>query len=69
MNDLYLFGNGVYGFQNLMDPVLEFELKKCKTQEERDDVIQAYQSTLILSLVVSIVLGVVICGVIALFVK
>ena len=69
MNDLYLFGNGVYGFQNLMDPVLEFELKKCKTQEERDDVIQAYQSTSILSLGVAIVLGAVICGVIALFVK
>ena len=69
MNDLYLFGNGVYGFQNLMDPVLEFELKKCKTQEERDDVIQAYQSTSILSLVVAIVLGAVICGVIALFMK
>ena len=69
MNDLYLFGNGVYGFQNLMDPVLEFELKKCKTQEERDDVIQAYQSTSILSLVVAIVLGAVICGVITLFMK
>ena len=69
MNDLYLFGNGVYGFQNVMDPILELELKKCKTQEERDDVIQAYQSTSVLSLVVAIVLGAVICGVIALFMK
>jgi hypothetical protein len=42
MNDLYVFGGGVHGFQCAMDPVLESELRKCKTQKEKDEVIEAW---------------------------
>ena len=69
MNDLYLFGGGVYGFQNVMDPILESELKKCKTQQERDEVMIAYRTTLLFGLICAIVLGSVLCGVVALFIK
>ena len=67
MNDLY--AGGVYGFQGIMDPILESELRKCKTQEERDEIISAYQTTLVLSLIVVIVIGVAMCGVITFFTK
>ena len=67
MNDLYSFGSGVYGFQNVMDPVLESELRKCKTQKERDEVLEAYKNTMLLSFLASMVLGAILCGVIALF--
>lgn len=69
MNDLYLFSGGVYGFQNVMDPILESELKKCKTQQERDEVMIAYRTTLLFGLICAIVLGSVLCGVVALFIK
>ena len=42
MNDLYVFSGGVYGFQGVMDPILESELRKCKTQKEKDEVIEAW---------------------------
>jgi len=41
MNDLYAFG-GAYSFQDTIDPILESELRKCKTQQERDAVTEAY---------------------------
>jgi len=69
MNDFYMFGNGVYGFQNVIDPVLEFELKKCKTQEERDRVVNTYQTTMFFCFVGAIVIGAMLCGVISLFAK
>jgi hypothetical protein len=69
MDDIYLFGGVVYGSQNVMDPVLEAELKKCKTQKERDEVVKVYQMTLLRGIIAVFVLGVVLCGVIELFVK
>jgi hypothetical protein len=54
MNDLYVFGGGVHGFQCAMDPVLESELRKCKTQKEKDEVIEAWQTTTVLGFVGSI---------------
>lgn len=69
MDDFYLFGGVVYGSKNVMDPVLEAELKKCKTQKECDEVVKAYQMTLLRGLIAVFVLGVVLCGVIGLFVK
>ena len=67
MNDIYAFGGGVYGFQRVMDPVLEAELRKCKTQKERDDVVAANQATIIICAIVCASLGALLCGVIALF--
>jgi len=67
MNDLYVFGGGVHGFQCAMDPVLESELRKCKTQKEKDEVIEAWQTTTVLGFVGSIILGALVCGVISLF--
>ena len=67
MNDLYVFGGGVYGFQGVMNPVLESELRKCKTQKEKDEVIEAWQTVSSIIIVVSIVLGALVCGVISLF--
>ena len=68
MNDLYVFGGGgVYGFQGVMDPVLEIELRKCKTQTEKDEVIEAYQTVNLIIIVGAIVLGALACGAISLF--
>lgn len=67
MNDLYVFGGGVYGFQGVMDPVLEIELRKCKTQNEKDEVIEAYRTVNLIIIVGSIVLGALVCGAISLF--
>ena len=67
MNNLYVFGGGVYGFQGVMDPVLEIELRKCKTQNEKDEVIEAYRTVNLIIIVGSIVLGVLVCGAISLF--
>ena len=67
MNDLYVFGGGVYGFQGVMDPVLKIELRKCKTQNEKDEVIEAYRTVNLIIIVGSIVLGVLVCGAISLF--
>lgn len=69
MDDFYLFGGVVYGSQNVMDPVLEAELKKCKTQKERDEVMIAYRTTLLFGIICAIVFGSVLCGVVALFIK
>lgn len=69
MNDLYSFNGGVYAFYNIMDPVLESELKKCKTQKERDEVLATYQTTIIWGSIVAIILGAVVCGGITLLVK
>ena len=66
MNDLYAFG-GAYSFQGVMDPILESELRKCKTQKEKDEVIEDYQTVNLIIIVVSIVLGGFVCGVISLF--
>ena len=66
MNDLYTFG-GVYGYQGVMDSVLESELRKCKTQKEKDEVIDAYQTVSIIIIVGAIVLGGLVCGAISLF--
>jgi hypothetical protein len=67
MNDLYVFGGGVYGFQGVMDPVLEIELRKCKTQTEKDEVIEVYQTVNLIIIVGAIVLGALACGAISLF--
>jgi hypothetical protein len=67
MNDLYVFSGGVYGFQGAMDPILECELRKCKTQEEKDKVIESYQTTTVLGFLGSIILGALVCGLISLF--
>jgi len=67
MNDLYVFSGGVYGFQGVMDPILESELRKCKTQKEKDEVIEAWQTVTLIIIVGSIVLGAFACGVISLF--
>ena len=69
MNDLYFFENGAYNFQNGMDPILEIELKKCKTQEERNEVVDAYRTTMILGFVIATVLGILFCGVVSLLAK
>jgi hypothetical protein len=66
MNDLYLF-SGAYSFQGAVNPMLEAELKKCKTPEERESVIKAYQTVTFIGSVVAIGLGILLCGVIALF--
>ena len=67
MNDLYVFSGGVYGFQGVMDPILESELRKCKTQKEKDEVIEAWHTVSLIIIVASIVLGAFVCGVISLF--
>ena len=67
MNDLYVFGGGVYGFQGVMDSVLEIELRKCKTQTEKDEVIETYQTVNLIIIVGAIVLGALACGAISLF--
>ena len=68
MNNLYTFGvRGVCGSQNVMNPILESKLKKCKTPEEREKLRDVYQITNLLSSIAAIVLGIVLCGVIALF--
>ena len=67
MNDLYVFGGGVYGFQGVMDPVLEIELRKCKTQTEKDEVIESYQTINLIIIVGAIVIGALACGAISLF--
>jgi len=67
MNDLYVFSEGVYGFQGVMDPILESELRKCKTQKEKDEVMEAWQTVSLIIIVVSIVLGALVCGAISLF--
>jgi len=67
MNDLYVFGGGVYGFQGVMDPILEIELRKCKTQNEKNKVIEAYQAVNLIIIVGAIVIGVLACGAISLF--
>lgn len=67
MNDLYVFSGGVYGFQGVMDPILESELRKCKTQKEKDEVIEAWQTVTLIIIVASIVLGALVCGAISLF--
>lgn len=67
MNDLYVFGGGVYGFQGVMDPILEIELRKCKTQNEKNKVIEAYQAVNLIIIVGAIVIGALACGAISLF--
>jgi len=67
MNDLYVFGGGVYGFQGVMDPILEIELRKCKTQDEKNKVIEAYQAVNLIIIVGAIVIGALACGAISLF--
>ena len=67
MNNLYVFSGGVYGFQGIMDPILESELRKCKTQKEKDEVIETWQTVSLIIIVASIVLGAFVCGVISLF--
>jgi hypothetical protein len=66
MNDLYVPG-GVYGFQGVMDPVLENELRKCKTQDEKNEVIETYQAVNLITIVVAIVIGALVCGAISFF--
>jgi hypothetical protein len=68
MNDLYLF-SGAYGFQGVVNPMLEAELKKCKTPEEEESVIKTYQIITFIGSMVAIVLGLLLCGVIAFFTK
>ena len=65
MNDLYAFG-GAYSFQDTIDPILESELRKCKTQQERDEVTEAYQTIRLFVSIASIVIGALVCGVISL---
>jgi len=65
MNDLYAFG-GAYSFQDTIDPILESELRKCKTQQERDAVTEAYQTIRLLGTIAAIVIGALVCGVISL---
>ena len=67
MNDLYVFGGGVYGFQGVMDPILEIELRKCKTQDEKNKVIEVYQAVNLIIIVGAIVIGALSCGAISLF--
>ena len=67
MNDLYVFGGGVYGFQGVMDPILEIELRKCKTQDEKNKVIEVYQAVNLIIIVGAIVIGALACGAISLF--
>lgn len=67
MNNLYVFSGGVYGFQGIMDPILESELRKCKTQKEKDEVIEVWQTATLIIIVGSIVLGALVCGAISLF--
>ena len=67
MNDLYVFGGGVYGFQGVMDPILEIELRKCKTQDEKNEVIETYQAVNLITIVVAIVIGALVCGAISFF--
>ena len=67
MNDLYVFGGGVYGFQGVMDPILEIELRKCKTQDEKNEVIETYQAVNLITIVGAIVIGALSCGAISLF--
>ena len=67
MNNLYVFSGGVYGFQGIMDPILESELRKCKTQKEKDEVIEVWQTVTLIIIVGSIVLGALVCGAISLF--
>lgn len=68
MNNLYTF-NEVYGFQGTMDPILEIELRKCKTQEEKENVIEDHQAITLLGSVVAIVVGALVCGVISLLMQ
>jgi hypothetical protein len=65
MNDLYAFG-GAYSFQDTIDPILESELRKCKTQQERDAVTEAYQTIRLFGTIAAIVIGALVCGVISL---
>jgi hypothetical protein len=67
MNDLYVFGGGVYGFQGVMDPILEIELRKCKTQDEKNEVIETYQAVNLITIVGAIVIGALVCGAISFF--
>lgn len=64
MIDLYTFNGSGIGFNG--DPMFESELNKCKTQKERDEVVKRYQIGFILSLVLSFVVALVVCGVITL---
>jgi len=66
MNNFYAF-NGVYYFRSAMDPVLESELKKCKTQKERDDVVESYQTNKFIGLAEAAIIGALVCGLISLF--
>ena len=66
MNDLYVPG-GVYGFQGVMDPILEIELRKCKTQDEKNEVIETYQAVNLITIVGAIVIGALVCGAISFF--
>ena len=67
MNDLYVFGGGVYGFQGVMDPILEIELRKCKTQDEKNEIIETYQAVNLITIVGAIVIGALVCGAISFF--
>ena len=67
MNDLYVFGGGVYGFKGVMDPILEIELRKCKTQDEKNEVIETYQAVNLITIVGAIVIGALVCGAISFF--
>lgn len=65
MNDLYLFGNEAYGIQSALNPMLEAELKKCKTVEEQESVIRRYQSIIIIAFTVTIAVSFLLCGLIS----
>lgn len=67
--NLYFINGGAYGFQSMSDYVFEIGLKKCKTPEERKEYTRNYQTLSFFGAVGSLVLGIVICGVIALFTR
>ena len=66
MNDFYAFG-GACSFQGIMNPILESELRKCKTQKERDEATEEYPTITPFGSIVAFILGALVCGVISLF--
>ena len=64
MLDFYTISGGGFGIQS--DPILESELKKCKTQEEREQTVMRYQITLLLGCSVTFIVALIICGVFSL---
>lgn len=65
MYDFYQPNYLYHSYENGL--MLRNALKECKTEEEKEEVMRAYQGATIVSLLATFVLAVVVCGILSLF--